>query len=138
MGQIGRRLTVFITKAQISGPGLPEIEPFHGGCLPSQARRSLRYLLRVLIVGAATMFLASCETDSGWRPHTDSALEEHLPAKPIRNTAKAADPNDSYCRGIANQRADDAKVNRFGADIQNLIYRGTYKDCVAWLSQHVP
>jgi hypothetical protein len=95
-------------------------------------------LLRLLFVSAAILLLAGCDTDSGWRPHSDSATDEPRSAKPIRNAAKLANPNDSHCREIATQRADDAKDNRFNAEIQNLIYRGTYKDCIAWSAQHAP
>jgi hypothetical protein len=87
-------------------------------------------------VGAAVLMLAGCETDAGWRPHRDSAVTERPIAAPVQQATKSSGPGDAYCRSVAGQRAEDAKVNRLGTDIQNIIYRGTYKDCVAWSADH--
>jgi hypothetical protein len=52
--------------------------------------------------------------------------------------AAAPVPNavDAHCQAVAHQRAADAHANGFSFKMADVIYEGTYKDCVAWDAQH--
>jgi hypothetical protein len=49
------------------------------------------------------------------------------PAIPLVNT---------HCQAVAHQRAADARANGYSFEMEDLIYDGTYKDCVQWDSRH--
>lgn len=58
--------------------------------------------------------------------------------QPQPQIASAPVPNlvDAHCRAVAHQRAADAHANGFSFEMSDIVYDGTYKDCVAWASQH--
>jgi hypothetical protein len=93
--------------------------------------------VRRVIFVAAALLLSGCGTDEffsrpihyltgGWRPRVTFA------APKIQTT----DAIDAHCREVADQRAMDARANRYSIEMEHIIYEGTYKDCVAWDSQH--
>jgi hypothetical protein len=59
---------------------------------------------------------------------------------PVTEVAAIAPPSryDVHCKAVAHQRAADARANGYTFDMADVIYAGTYKDCVAWDSQHGP
>jgi len=63
-------------------------------------------------------------------------------APPPRDIAAVATttPNavDAHCQAVAHQRATDARANGYSFGMAQTIYDGTYKNCVAWDSQHGP
>ena len=50
------------------------------------------------------------------------------PPKPPQTTGLAS----KTCAKVARIRMDDARVNGADARIQQITFRGTYDDCVAW------
>ena len=59
-------------------------------------------------------------------------------ATPVTEMAAVATPYDEHCKAVARQRAADARANGYSFDMADTVYDGTYKDCVAWDSQHGP
>ena len=59
-------------------------------------------------------------------------------APPVADVAAAAIPNaaDPHCEAVAHQRSTDARANGYSFEMAQTIYDGTYRDCIAWDSQH--
>lgn len=95
--------------------------------------------LRTIIVLAAALVLAGCETDEDfWRPY-HYVMNEVRPAPARAALAQRnANPIDAHCRAVARQRAADAGANGYSLEMENTIYAGTYKDCVSWDTAHRP
>ena len=47
-------------------------------------------------------------------------------------------PVDAHCQAVAHQRSTDARANGYTFEMAQTIYDGTYRDCIAWDSQHGP
>jgi hypothetical protein len=93
--------------------------------------------LRIFIAVAAFLLLAGCETDEDfWRPYHYLAGDERAGAEQNARATKTSRSYDTKCVAVARQRALDARENGYDIDMENTIYQGTYKDCVAWDSRH--
>ena len=62
------------------------------------------------------------------------------PPPPEDEVAAVAPPGpyDEHCKAVAHQRAADARANGYSFDMADEIYDGTFKDCLAWDTQHGP
>ena len=58
------------------------------------------------------------------------------PAPEAVSAVPPPSPVDVHCRAVAHQRSADAHANGYTFAMAQTIYDGTYKDCVAWNSQH--
>jgi hypothetical protein len=47
-------------------------------------------------------------------------------------------PYDAHCKAVARQRAADARANGYSFNMADVVYDGTYKDCVVWDTLHGP
>lgn len=45
-------------------------------------------------------------------------------------------PYDAHCKAVAHQRSADARANGYSFAMADTIYGSTYKDCLAWDTQH--
>jgi hypothetical protein len=89
--------------------------------------------LRILVVAASLLLLAGCETSGdGWRILGDQQAR----AVPTSGATTADRSFDAHCVAVARQRATDARANGYSIEMEDTIYQGTYKDCVAWDAQH--
>jgi len=63
-----------------------------------------------------------------------------VPSPPPMQPASASPPPiplvNTHCQAVARQRAADARANGYSFEMEDLIYDGTYKDCVQWDSRH--
>jgi hypothetical protein len=63
-----------------------------------------------------------------------------FPSPPPMQPASAGPPPiplvNTHCQAVARQRAADARANGYSFEMEDLIYDGTYKDCVQWDSRH--
>jgi hypothetical protein len=61
-------------------------------------------------------------------------------APPAAEVAAVAPPSpyNAHCKAVAHQRAADARANGYTFDMADVIYDGTYKDCLAWDTRHGP
>ena len=113
--------------------------------------------MKAILFVAAALLLAACEDDTGWVPDQTVAAGQPPvavapsvttappattppPAPDVSQTqpqiAAAPNPVDTHCRAVAHQREADARANGFSFEMSDLVYEGTYKDCVAWQTQH--
>jgi hypothetical protein len=79
------------------------------------------------------LVLSGCESDADfWRPYQllTGTVASPVPQE-VQTTSK-----DPHCDSVARQRASDAIANGFDTSLAELIYRGTYSDCVAWNEAH--
>jgi hypothetical protein len=87
-------------------------------------------MLRFVFIGALALSLAGCESDADfWQP-VDNAwpFGDSQPAPPAYDNA--------HCQAIAYERAADAKANGYDDESREIVYSGTYAECVAWDKQH--
>lgn len=100
--------------------------------------------MRTIIFVAATLLLAGCETGEGWVPGLDAQAVQQPPPQPPQPSTPApeegaaANPVNAHCDAVARQRAADARANGYSFKMETVVYDGTYKDCVAWDSEHAP
>ena len=52
------------------------------------------------------------------------------------STAQDENAGTEYCRGVAEQRSADARLNGYDEDERDAVYAGTYRDCKAWRARH--
>jgi len=84
-------------------------------------------MLRFVFLGAVVLCLAGCESDADfWPAFGDS--------QPAASATPAYD--DAHCQAIAYERAADAKANGYDDELREIVYSGTYAECVAWDKQH--
>jgi hypothetical protein len=59
------------------------------------------------------------------------------PVLPVAEMAAAGPgPYDAHCKAVAHQRAADARANGYSFSMADVVYDGTYKDCVVWDTLH--
>ena len=58
------------------------------------------------------------------------------PIQPASATPPPIPLINTHCQAVAHQRAADARANGYSFEMEDLIYDGTYKDCVQWDSRH--
>jgi hypothetical protein len=74
-----------------------------------------------LILGMSAVLLHGCASaPSGPLPAEGAAEIQPLSA------------DDGHCRAGARERADDARANGYGLDIEESVYRETYDGCAEW------
>ena len=99
-------------------------------------------MLRRLVVLAAFLMLGGCETDEDfWQPYHDvvgSAQDVVGTAWPFGQAVASAPTryDDARCASVAEQRSADADANGYDDETQDVVYSGTYADCVEWSRQH--
>jgi hypothetical protein len=43
---------------------------------------------------------------------------------------------EAHCRSLATQRMRDSEANGYDADLQQQVFNGTWRDCMAWAARH--
>jgi hypothetical protein len=90
--------------------------------------------MRMLLLALTALTLAGCgdidlSSIAGFAPANRAPL--HSQARP-----QDADDAPTRCEAVAQQRAGDAATNGLSSTDQDLILKGTYADCMAWVSKH--
>jgi hypothetical protein len=50
--------------------------------------------------------------------------------------AGSTEADAAHCKRVADQRALDAVSNGYDEEMEQQIFAGTYRDCMAWSAQH--
>jgi hypothetical protein len=91
--------------------------------------------LKSIVFVAAAVLLAGCDTE-GWVPGVDSNGAGQTAAPETSSSETSGAPVNAHCDQVARQRAADARANGYTLEMEDTIYQGTYRDCVAWDSRH--
>ena len=66
-------------------------------------------------------FFAGCASDV-----------QQFPTVPVQVASGAATAEDTHCRAVARDRANDALANGYGFQIGESIFQESYRDCMTW------
>ena len=80
--------------------------------------------IRLIVLIALLSLVAACESDTDPQRGT-----RKIPVTPIEGVAQRH--GDSHCRAVAGQRADDARANGYGFEVENSVFAEAYQDCFA-------
>lgn len=92
---------------------------------------------KIAVLAAAAVLLAGCQTDEDFMRPFHAVFGSGPPPK-FTPEATSQSPFDARCRELAQERADDARFRNYDAAVQNTVFQGTYKDCIAFDEQHRP